>query len=311
MKNMEKKYDIVVVGGGPAGITSAIYAKRANKSVVIIEKFMPGGQVGLIGNIENYTGFPSIDGASLSAKFFEHASSLGVEFAFEEAEEFDLSGKEKVVKCNKNTYTGKAVVLAQGSHSRLLGIDGEKEFTGKGVSYCALCDGNFFKGKTVAVVGSGDSAFSDADYLSNLCKRVYILTKDNLKLHNYAENEFDGKENVEILKGALSQKIEGSDKVESLSYTMGDEEKELQVDAVFVAIGRTPDTANLVGKIDMDGRGFIHTDQKMKTSADGVYACGDVRADSIKQIATAVGDGAIAGTEAVKYAILVDKGLVK
>ena len=311
MKNMEKKYDIVVVGGGPAGITSAIYAKRANRSVVIIEKFMPGGQVGLIGNIENYTGFPSIDGASLSAKFFEHATSLGVEFAFEEAEEFDFLGKTKIVKCNKNTYTGKAVVLAQGSHSRLLGIDGEKEFTGRGVSYCALCDGNFFKDKTVAVVGSGDSAFSDADYLSNLCKRVYILTKDNLKLHNYAENEFDQKDNVEILKGAISQKIEGTDKVESLTYIMGNQERKLKVDGIFVAIGRTPDTAGLAGKIDMDEKGFIFTDEQMKTSAKGVYACGDVRANSIKQIATAVGDGAIAGTEAVKYSILVDKGLIK
>lgn len=311
MKNMEKKYDIVVVGGGPAGITSAIYAKRANRSVVVIEKFAPGGQVGLIGNIENYPGFSSIDGASLSAKFFEHATSLGVEFAFEEAEEFDFLGKTKIVKCNKNTYTGKAVVLAQGSHSRLLGIDGEKEFTGRGVSYCALCDGNFFKGKTVAVVGSGDSAFSDADYLSNVCDKVFVLTKDNLKLHNYAENEFDQKDNVEILKGAISQKIEGTDKVESLTYIMGNQERKLKVDGIFVAIGRTPDTANLVGKIDMDGRGFIYTDQKMKTSVDGVYACGDVRSDSIKQIATAVGDGAIAGTEAVKYAILVDKGLVK
>ena len=261
-------YDVIVVGGGPAGITSAIYAKRANKSVLVIEKFMPGGQLGLIGKIENYTGFKSVDGNELSVKMFEHATSLGVEFTFEEACEYQLCDKIKTIKCNKNSYQGKAIILAQGCHSRELGIDGEENFKGRGVSYCALCDGNFFKGKKVAVVGSGDSAFSDGVYLSGLCEKVYLLTKENLTLHNYAENEFDDKKNVELIKGGQAQKIEMTDK------------------------------------------GFIKCDSQMQTSCKGVFACGDIRENSIRQIATAVGDGALAGTMAVRYVSLFDKGLV-
>lgn len=303
-------YDVIVVGGGPAGITSAIYAKRANKSVLIIEKFMPGGQLGLIGKIENYTGFKSIDGNELSVKMFEHATSLGIEFVFEEACEYHLCEKIKIIKCNKNSYQGKAIILAQGCHSRELGIEGEDKFKGRGVSYCALCDGNFFKGKRVAVVGSGDSAFSDGVYLSGLCEKVYLLTKENLTLHNYAENEFDDKKNVELIKGGQAQKIEGEDKVNSLVYNLNGTNKNIEVDGVFVAIGRQPDTAKLQGKIDMSDKGFIKCDSQMQTSCKGVFACGDIRENSIRQIATAVGDGALAGTMAVRYVSLFDKGLV-
>lgn len=303
-------YDCVIIGGGPAGITSAIYAKRANKSVLVIEKFMPGGQVAVIGQIENYTGFESIDGFELSNRFFSHAQKLGVEFAFEEVQSVELSGKIKAIKCNKNTYEAKSVILALGSHSRSLGIDGEQEFKGKGVSYCAICDGNFFKGKRVAVVGSGDSAFSDANYLSGLCEKVFILAKDNLKLHNYAESEFDQTENVEIIKGTVAKKIVGSDKVQSLYYLHAGEEKSLTVDAVFVAIGRTPDTSMLEGKLDINDKGYIKCDQNMHTSEKGVFVCGDVRENSIRQISTAVGDGAVAGTEVIKYVSLFDKGII-
>ncbi len=303
-------YDCIVIGGGPAGITGAIYAKRANKSVLIIEKFMPGGQVAVIGQIENYTGFESIDGFELSNRFFSHAQKLGVEFAFEEVQSVDFSGKIKSIKCNKNTYEAKSVILALGSNSRSLGIDGEQEFKGKGVSYCAICDGNFFKGKRVAVVGSGDSAFSDANYLSGLCEKVFILTKDNLKLHNYAESEFDQTENVEIIKGTVAKKIVGDGKVQSLKYLHEGEEKLLQVDAVFVAIGRTPDTSMLEGKLDLNDKGYIKCDQNMHTSEKGVFVCGDVRENSIRQISTAVGDGAVAGTEVIKYVSLFDKGII-
>lgn len=303
-------YDVIVIGGGPAGITSAIYAKRANKSVLIIEKFMPGGQLGLIGKIENYTGFKSIDGNELSVKMFEHATSLGIEFVFEEACEYQLCDKIKIIKCNKNSYQGKAIILAQGCHSRELGIEGEDKFKGRGVSYCALCDGNFFKGKRVAVVGSGDSAFSDGVYLSGLCEKVYLLTKGNLTLHNYAENEFDDKKNVELIKGGQAQKIEGEDKVNSLVYNLNGKTQNIEVDGIFVAIGRQPDTANLKDKIDMTEKGFIKCDSQMQTSCKGVFACGDIRENSIRQIATAVGDGALAGTMAVRYVSLFDKGLV-
>ncbi len=303
-------YDVIVVGGGPGGITSAIYARRANKKVLVIEKFMPGGQVALIGNIENYTGFESIDGFELSEKFFKHANKLGVEFAFEEALSVDFAGRVKKVICNKHTYEGKSVVIALGSHTRNLEIDGEMKFKGKGVSYCAICDGNFFKDKRVAVVGSGDSAFSDAIYLSGLCEKVFVLTNEKLTLHNYAENEFDDKANVCLLRGAKAEKIDGKDHVESLVYTYQGKQESLEVDAVFVAIGRSPDTSMLKGQLELNEKGYIKCDKDMHTSCKGVFVCGDVREGSIRQIATAVGDGAVAGTEAMKHALLFDRNLV-
>lgn len=296
-------YDVIIVGGGPAGITAGIYAKRAGRKVAIIEKFVPGGQLNLIGEIENYTGFKKIEGSMLAYEMYNHAKAVGVEFIMDEALGFDLAHDLKTIKCRKGEYNARSVILALGCHTRELGIEGEQEFKGRGVSYCALCDGNFFKDKRVAVVGSGDSAFSDAIYLSSLCNQVFVLTKENLKLHNYAENELDKYENVSLLRGALSSKILGNASVQTLNYMQNGEEKVLEVEGVFVAIGRRPDTSTLQGQINMDGQGYICADDKMQTSMDGVYVVGDVRAGNIKQIATAVGDGAIAGTEASKYAL--------
>ena len=297
---MEKKYDIVIIGGGPAGISAGIYAVRAGRSVLIIEKFAPGGQLGLIGEIENYAGFEKINGFELAQKFEKHAKSLGVEFVFDNALSLEKQVDNNIVKCEKNTYLANAVILALGCHSRELNIEGEKAFKGKGVSYCALCDGNFFRNKTVAVVGSGDSA---SLYLSNLSKQVFVLTKDHLKMNNYSENELYGKGNFELLKGAISKKIIGEEKVESLEFERNDKTEKIDVDGVFVAIGRTPDTKMLKGVIDLDERGYILVNESMETSMEGVYVCGDVRTNSIRQIATAVGDGAVAGTNASKYVL--------
>lgn len=301
---MNKIYDILVIGGGSAGITAAIYSKRAGRDVAILEKFALGGQLNLLGKIENYTGFSSIEGPELAFKFADHAKTLEIPVFVKEAIEFKLDGQIKEVVCKNETLYARAIIFAIGSFSRELGIDGERKFKGAGVSYCAVCDGNFFKGKTVAVVGSGDSAFSDAQYLSGLCKQVYLLTKENLKLHNYAENQFDNVDNVEVLKGAISQKIEGDQMVEKLTYLRGGKEETLSVDGVFVAIGRVPETGVLKGVLDLDERGYIKTDQNMNASVPGVFACGDVRANYIKQISTAVGEGAIAGTEATKYVLI-------
>ncbi len=300
---MDNFYDIIIVGGGPAGISAAIYAKRAGRNVAVIEKFVPGGQLSLIGEIENYAGFARIEGSDLANKFYEHAKSLDIPFIMDEVVDYDLNGDIKEVKCKRNSYKAYSIIIAVGSHSKELNIEGEKEYKGRGVSYCALCDGNFFKNKDVAVVGSGDSAFSDALYLSNICNKVYVLTKSNLKLHNYAENEFDDKENVVILRGALSKKIEGETSLKKLYFEQNNEEKNIDVDGVFVAIGRSPDTGLLKDKVDLNASGYINTDSLMKTNIEGVFACGDVRSDSMKQIATAVGDGAIAGNEASKYVL--------
>lgn len=302
---MEKKtnYEILIVGGGPAGITAGIYAKRAGRDVAIIEKYLPGGQLNLIGQIENYTGFANIDGNQLASNFETHAKSLNIPFIRDEILEFNLHGSSKQLKGRKNTYTAGAVILALGSNPRELGIEGEDKFKGQGVSYCALCDGNFFRDKTVAVVGSGDSAFSDAIYLSSLCKKVYVLAKERLKLHNYAENELEEKTNIELIKGAYSKKILGENSVQSLVFERQGEEFILDVDGVFVAIGRRPDTQALK-ELDVTANGFILANEKMRTNIDGVFVCGDVREGNIKQISTAVGDGAVAGTEASKHILL-------
>ncbi len=300
---MDKIYDVIIVGSGPAGIAAAIYAKRAGREVLVLEKFAVGGQLGLIGEIENYPGFSKISGSDLAEHFHAHAKALDIEIRREEVTGYNLSLPIKEVICRKQTYKTYAVVLALGSHPKELNIDGEEKFKGRGVSYCALCDGNFFKGKAVAVVGSGDSAFSDAIYLSSICSRVYILTKSYLKLHNYSEEELSDKDNVTILKNSISKRIEGSDKVEKLYYDCDGEEKAIDVDAVFVAIGRKPETENLQGQIEVTPNGYIVTDNNMQTTCEGVYACGDVRQNLIKQISTAVGEGTIAGTEASKYAL--------
>ena len=303
-------YEILIVGGGPAGLTSAIYAKRAGRKVAIIEKFLPGGQLNLIGEIENYTGFKSIKGDELAFKMHEQVANLKIPFIYDEIVDYDFNGDEKKLFGHNKTYTANAVILALGSNPRELGIEGENKYKGQGVSYCALCDGNFFKGKKVAVVGSGDSAFSDAIYLSNLCEKVYVLTKNELKLHNYAENELDDKDNVIVIKGAISKQILGKDVVESLIYDKDGNEEKIDVDGVFVAIGRRPETHMLEDKIQLAERGYIKANDKMQTSMEGVFVCGDIREGNIKQIATAVGDGAVAGTEASKF-VLINKHIKK
>lgn len=281
-------YDVLVVGGGPAGITAAIYAKRANKTVVVLEKFAVGGQVNLIGKIENYLGFAGVEGSELALTFSKHTKELNIPVLHEEVKEYQLDGNVKKVVTRKNVYEAKAVVLALGSHTIPLGIANEEKFTGRGVSYCAVCDGNFFKGKVVAVIGSGTEAVSDAEYLSGICKKVYLLSDKSVK------------------------SLQGDNKVTDLTYIEDNKEKTVAIDGVFVAIGRKPDTQSLRGKLKLNAQGYIKSDSKMHTSQDGVFVCGDVREGSLKQISTAVGEGAIAGTEAVKYISLQNaKKLVK
>ncbi len=303
MEKSKKNFDIIIIGGGPAGISAGIYASRAGRSVLIIEKFALGGQLNLIGQIENYAGFKSIDGFTLANNFAQHAMSAGVQNVSDEVVSLKKTTTGFVVGTSSNIYKAKAIILAQGCHPRLLKIEGEDKFKGRGVSYCALCDGNFFKGKSVAVVGSGDSAFSDAIYLASICKKVYVLTKEVLKLHNYSKDELDNKKNVKILKGAISKKIIGSNKVENLEYQMNGKLHKIAVDAVFVAIGRIPDTDMLKGLVELDANGYVIADDNMSSSLEGVFVCGDVRQGSLRQIATAVGEGAIAGTNASKYVL--------
>ncbi len=298
-------YDILIIGGGPAGISAGIYAKRANKSVAILEKFAVGGEVNLLDKVDNYLGFHSMDGQELAKAFKAHAKALELDFIYEEARDFNLDGEIKKVVTNKHTYEAKAVIFALGANPRELGIEGEERFVGRGISYCAVCDGNLFKGKTCAVVGSGDSAVSDAVYLSDLCKKVYVLSRENMKLFGRSEQELD-KKNITAIKGAEANKVVGQDKVTALEYIKDGKRKSIKLDGVFVAIGRRPQTENLVGKLELDGKGYIVCDERLHASKEGVFACGDARNGLVKQIATAVSDGAVASMEAIKYLAIMN-----
>ncbi len=291
-------YDCVIVGAGPAGLTAAIYQKRANKNVLLLERSLFGGQVATLGNIENYPGYASIDGPSLAENFYAQAKKLQVPIKYDDMQTIK-DGKIKQVVCKKQTYEAKSVILALGSVSRELAVEGEKQFFGKGVSYCATCDGAFFKGKKVAVVGSGDSAVASALYLKNICGEVVIISKyPELKLKSYQPNIMERLEGIKIYYGAMIKKIIGTDKVEGVE--LSSLKRPLKLDGVFVTIGRRPDTDGLKGVLELDEKGYIITDEQMHTSIKGVYACGDVRSKAIKQIVTAAASGAVASTKAME-----------
>ena len=295
-------YDILIIGGGPGGICAAIYAKRANKKVAIIERAVPGGQVAEIGKIENYPGFTCISGSDLSLNFYNQAKSLGIEFIFDEAVSFKLRGKVKRVECSQGTYEAKTIIIAIGSNPRELNVPGERKFFGKGVSYCAICDANFFKGQKVAVVGSGDSAFSNAVYLSNICSSVDIFAKNNLeKLKAYSEDMMKKYKNITVHKNVKVLDVVGKDKVEGLKYEENGQEKTTKFNGIFVAIGRTPDTAKFEGQLKLNEKGYIITKNEVFTNIKGVFACGDVCESALKQIVVAASGGATAALRAIEY----------
>lgn len=297
--NSEKSYDIIIIGAGASGVSAAIYAKRAGKKIAIIERMMVGGQLNFVGKIANYAGFEETDGFSLSQNFQMQLKKNEIEIIYDEVIDLNLAGEEKEIVCGKNTYQAKAVILALGSNPKELEIKGEKDFKGRGVSYCVQCDGNFFKGKTTAVVGSNDAAINGAIYLSALCKKVYLISQFNID--NFSLEKIENLENVEILRDAKPIEIAGKETVKSIFIIQNDNEKLVEVDGVFVVAGNKPSTALLKGKIDLTEDGYIVCDEDMMTSQSGVFACGDVRKSKLKQISTAVGDGAIAGVMATAY----------
>lgn len=292
-------FDIVIVGAGPAGITAGIYAKRAGKNVLVIERAIIGGQVASIGEIENYPGFSKVEGYVLADAFRKQAKSLGVEFVSDVMTDFKVQKNKKIVVGKKQNYEAKVVIFAMGANSKELDVEGEKDFLGKGVSYCATCDGNFFKNKDVVVVGSGESAVASALYLLPICKSVSIISKNpELKLKSYPKTILEKLKNVQLYFNSHVTKINGDQFVQSVEIDRQNEP--IKADGVFVAIGRTPDTLMLKGKVDLDEKGYIKTDEHMRTSLEGVFACGDVSNIDVKQIVTATATGAIAATEAIK-----------
>lgn len=300
-------YDSIIIGGGPAGLTAAIYSIRAGKSVLLFERQVIGGQVAYTSMVDNYTGIKHIDGATLSSMMFEHAKSLGLQINYSEVIDLDFSEKIKKVKTHKGTFEAKTIILCLGASAKKLDIENEKKFLGRGISYCATCDGNFFKDKNVAVVGGGSTSLEDTIYLSNLAKKVFLIKR---------RAEFSGEKilcekvlalsktpKVEVITNSSVEKIVGEDKLEKIvvKNLVDGSFKELEVDGLFIAIGRKPDTEMVFEKLNLDKNGYIITDEKMQTSVPGVYACGDVRAKQLRQIVTAVNDGAIASVNANEY----------
>ena len=300
-------YDIIIIGGGPAGLTASIYALRAKKSVLLIERYAPGGQEAQTGKIENFPGFKSIDGLELSNLMFEQASDLGLETIYTDVIKYDLLGKVKKVETYDGTFECKAVVLALGAVARQLDVENEKKFIGKGISYCATCDGNFFKDKNVAVVGGGNTSFGDCLYLADIVNKIYLIHRrdefrgDKHTLLKLKEFEKVGK--IEFVLNSVVKALNGEDKLISVVVENKIDKtlREIFVDGLFVAIGRRPDTSLIQDIITLDENGYIITDENMRTNIDGVYAVGDVRQKRLRQIVTACSDGAISAVDIIDY----------
>lgn len=287
-------YDLLILGAGPSGLTAGIYAARGGLKTAIIEKTSFGGQLALTSEIENYPGFENISGFELAYKMQQQAEKLGVEFIYEEITDIDIVGDVKSVKTQGNKYEAKAVIIAMGASPRLLGLDKEKALLGAGVSYCATCDGAFFRGKDVAVIGGGNTAVEDAIYLSKFCNKVYIVHRRNKFRATKAEiKKMTAKQNVELVLSSVVSDIFGESKVEGIEVTTGEQKKRIDVSGVFVAIGRTPNTT-LINGIDLTDNGYIVVDRLQRTSEKGVYAVGDIVDKSLRQVVTACADGAVA-----------------
>lgn len=295
-------YDLIIIGGGPAGLTAGIYAQRAKLKTVLLEKEMIGGQIAVSDIIENYPGFPSISGSGLMEKFEEHARGLGLEIKLTDVLIVQNNGKGKIVKTSDGDFTSRAVIVATGAKPRRLGVPGEKEFTGKGVSYCATCDGPFFKGKPVLVVGGGDTAVKEAVYLSRIASKVYLAhRRDQFRAEKIIQEKAFSAKNIEMLLSHVLREIKGKTGVEKaiVQNLKDNATKEIVVEGVFVFVGINP-TTDFVD-VEKDEYGFIKTDRDMKTSVRGIFAAGDCRITPLKQVSTAVGDGAIAAFTAEKY----------
>lgn len=302
---LEKEFDVVILGGGPAGFSAGIYTARGNVSTAILDVSMLGGQPSNYLELENYPAFMKIGGFELMEKFEEHADMFGVQkFPMQEIEVIDLVSYPKIIRTKEVEFRAKSVIIATGAKPMKLGVKGEEEFIGRGVSYCAVCDGAFYKDKVVAVVGGGNSAVEEAIYLTKFASKVYIIhRRDELRADKIIQDRATKNEKIEFVLNSVVCEIQGQDLVNNLilKNTKTDEMFNLAVDGVFPYIGITPNVENISGQITQDKAGFIITDETMKTSIDGVFAIGDVRKTPLRQVITAASDGAIAGVYAVKY----------
>ena len=302
---MEHIYDMVIIGGGPGGYTAALYAARAGLDVIVLEKLSAGGQMALTSQIDNYPGFPEgIDGFLLAEQMQQGAERFGAKTELAEVYSIAPEGEIKTVETSEGTFLARTLVLATGAGPRLLGVEGEDRLTGRGVNYCAHCDGMFYRGKTVVVVGGGNSAAAEAMYLSRLAKKVYVVhRRDTLRATKIYHEPLMQAENVEFIwNSAVKQLLEdGRLTGVVLRDVNTGMERELTCDGLFVSIGRAPATELVRDKLALDPGGYILADETTKTSLPGVFAVGDVRSKPLRQIVTAVADGAMAAHFAEEY----------
>lgn len=301
---MNDQYDLIIVGGGPGGLTAGLYGARARLKTLVLERYLPGGQLANTELVEDYPGFESIMGPDLAAKMEAHAKNFGMELANTNVNEIKVEGEDRIVITDDETYKTKAVIVATGGSPVYLKVPGEKEFAGKGVSYCAICDGAFFKDQVIAVVGGGDAAVEEGTFLTKYGSKVYIIhRRDQLRASKLIQQRAFENEKIEFIWDTVVEEIAGREKVESLKLknVKSGEKSELAVGAVFVFIGFHPNNQLFPKDVNRDDGGYIITDYRMQTSVPGIYAVGDVRQQLARQVTNAVGDGTTAAIAAEKY----------
>ena len=302
---MKHIHDMIIIGGGPAGYTAALYAARAGLDTIVLEKLSAGGQMALTSQIDNYPGFEDgIDGFTLGEKMEAGAKRFGAKSELAEVFSLDLFASPKIVETSEGTFYGRTVVLATGASPRALEIPKEKELIGRGVNYCAACDGMFYKGKTVVVVGGGNSAAADAMVLSRICKKVILVhRRDTLRATKIYHDPLMKAENIEFRWNSTVSELLSNEKLTGIKIQNlhTGEESMIECDGIFISVGRKPATELVTNQLDLDSAGYIIADESTKTSLPGVYAIGDVRTKKVRQIVTAVADGAAAAHEAEEY----------
>lgn len=299
-----KEYDVVIVGGGPGGLTAGMYCARAELNALLLEKMMPGGEIVNTELVEDYPGFESISGPELARKFESHARKFGLKIETDMIRKIKADGRYWIAEGDSDSYKTKAVIVATGGEPRKLGVPGEEDLAGKGVSYCAICDGAFFKGEIIAVVGGGDAAVEEGSFLTKFGSKVYIIhRRDSLRAQKIIQARARQNPKIEFIWNSVVEKINGSDKIESIDIknVKTNEVSNLKVGAIFPFVGFVPNSNIFEDEIKKDAQGYIITDEFMETTLKGVYAIGDVRKQLCKQITNAVGDGTTAAVAADKY----------
>ena len=297
-------YDMIMIGAGPAGLAAAVYGQRAEKKTLLIDEKGYGGQIINTPEVENYPAIQKISGFDFANNLYQQAADLGAELTFEKVIAIEDKGDIKVVKTESGAYETKTVIVATGAKNRPLGLPREEELTGRGVAYCATCDGAFYRGKKVAVIGGGNTALEDAEVLSGLAEKVYLIhRRDAFRGEEANVKRIQSKENVEVMLNKIPTALLGEDKIAGLEIEdkISGEKENLELDGVFVAIGQMPDNQAFAQQIQLDDKGYVKAGEDCLTQTAGIFVAGDCRTKKVRQLATAVADGAVAALAAIEY----------